>query len=51
MEGSHSGLVRHLGKVVWEKSHRGFKSLTLRNARETPLYSRARVVELIYVFI
>ncbi len=30
MEGSHSGLVRHLGKVVWEQSHRGFKSLTLR---------------------
>jgi hypothetical protein len=31
MEGSHSGLVRHLGKVVWEKSHRGFKSLTLHH--------------------
>ena len=30
LEGSHSGLVRHLGKVVWEQSHRGFKSLTLR---------------------
>ncbi len=30
MEGSHSGLVRHLGKVVWGKPHQGFKSLTLR---------------------
>ena len=30
-EGSHSGLVRHLGKVVWGKLHQEFKSLTLRN--------------------
>ena len=30
MEGSHSGLVRHLGKVVWGKPHQEFKSLTLR---------------------
>jgi dihydroorotate dehydrogenase len=30
MESSHSGLVRHLGKVVYPKGYRGFKSLTLR---------------------
>ena len=30
MEGSHSGLVRCLGKAVWGQPHRGFKSLTLR---------------------
>lgn len=30
MEGSHSGLVRRLGKAVSGKLDRGFKSLTLR---------------------
>ena len=30
MEGSHSGLVRHLGKVVYPKGYQEFKSLTLR---------------------
>jgi hypothetical protein len=30
MESSHSGLVRHLGKVVRVKALRGFESLTLR---------------------
>lgn len=30
LEGSHSGLVHHLGKVARCKSLRGFKSLPLR---------------------
>ena len=30
MEGSHSGLVRRLGKAVREKSLQEFESLTLR---------------------
>ena len=30
-EGSHSGLVRTLGKRVWGKTHREFESLTLRS--------------------
>ncbi len=34
-EDSHSGLVRHLGKVVWGKLHQGFKSLILRNLKNT----------------
>ena len=33
MERSHSGLVRHLGRVVWGKLHRGFESLSLRQER------------------
>ncbi len=30
MEGSHSGLVRDPGKVVYPKGYREFESLTLR---------------------
>ena len=30
LEGSHRGLVRLLGKQVWEKSHREFESRPLR---------------------
>ena len=30
-EGSHSGLVHHLGKVAGPKGPREFESLTLRN--------------------
>ena len=33
MESSHSGLVRHLGKVVWGQLHQEFKSPTLRKIR------------------
>lgn len=32
MEGSHSGLVRTLGKRVWQQCHRGFESPSLRPA-------------------
>src|ERR1700722_2774898 len=32
-EGSPSGLWRRLGKAVWEQSHRGFESLSLRQPR------------------
>lgn len=40
MEGSPSGLWRRLGKAVWEQSHRGFESLSLRqkNTRYTIEY-------------
>lgn len=38
MEGSHSGLVRRLGKAVWEQSHRGFKSLSLRQVNKVCYY-------------
>lgn len=34
MEGSHSGLVRSLGKRVRLNGLQGFKSLTLRQNRE-----------------
>ena len=33
LEGSHSGLVHHLGKVATGKPVRGFKSLTLRKQK------------------
>ena len=43
-EGSPSGLWRRLGKAVWEQSHRGFESLSLRHYRlklihETDLFN------------
>ena len=38
MEGSHSGLVRHLGKVVRCYNLRGSESLTLRLIQNTMWY-------------
>lgn len=37
MEDSHSGLVRHLGKVVTGKPVRGFESPILRNISKSGL--------------
>ena len=43
MEGSHSGLVRHLGKVVRGKPLQGFKSLTLRQKMKSKSDFRAEM--------
>src|SRR3989344_5301611 len=40
LEGSHRGLVRLLGKQVWEKSHREFESRPLRQLGNEVIGSR-----------
>ena len=41
LEGSHSGLVRTLGKRVWGYTHREFESLTLRFYRSKSALTRS----------
>lgn len=45
-EGSHSGLVRNVGNVVWEKSHQEFESLTLRQHELARVPRGSRVLEI-----
>ncbi len=43
MEGSHSGLVHHLGKVAYLNGYQEFKSLTLRQQFLVSVDSRAYI--------